>query len=182
MMEDALSLLHSRHSRKLLIGVGRGYYNSTPCTQRFACVGLISIAVGVVALFVVLCALYCLCCPSYFRDFYRSHTARKSAEQEMTPQQPPPQQQMGPSWATSYPPPTYPPLSSPQQPGSTGWQPQTAWQGSTAGNGQAWPAAYTGGDPYKSGGAASGGATQTGFASPQYGHARADDWYSSPPR
>lgn len=170
-------LLHSSHSRKLLIGVGRGYYNSTPCTQRFACVGLISIAVGVVALFVVLCALYCLCCPGYFGDFYRSHTARKPAEQEMTPQQPPPQQQLDTSWATSY-----PPLGPPQQPGSSGWQPQPAWQGSAAGDGQAWPAAYTGGDPYKAGGATRGGAAQPDFTPPQYGHARSDNWYSSPPR
>jgi hypothetical protein len=56
----------SLSDRQLLGTLGRGYYHR-PCTQRFACVGAITIAVGVVLLFLVLCAVYCICCPGYFR-------------------------------------------------------------------------------------------------------------------
>lgn len=156
-METAPAL----HDRQLLQLATRGYYHR-PCTERIACVGAIGIAIGVVVLFLVLLALYCICCPSYFRDFYRSHSTPKPPEQQMTAQQLPAQQY----WSQPQ------PNAAQYLPPDPDWQAQQAGQGAGSGTVAGWPAAYTVSDPYKMPG---GYAAQPQYAPPQYGHAAPGD-------
>ncbi len=54
--------------RQLLVFVGGGGFYNRPCTQRFACIGFISIVVGVVALFLGMLLFYCL----FKRDYLKA--------------------------------------------------------------------------------------------------------------
>lgn len=161
---EAASALQSSGSRQLLQLVTRGYYLA-PCTQRFTCVGAIALAVGVVALFLALFVLYYICCPSYCRDFWRSHRTPKAPEvQQMTAQQLY-SQQYGPAWV--------PPNAAQYPPPDPRWQTQHAGPGAGPDTAAGWLAAASG-DPYK----APGYGAQAQVA-PQYGHAAPGDAFGS---